>query len=56
MVPVRCSSATDRRLRAACRKPEIHCYDGQGHGLDIDAGNTNMARLLDFFVRHLTET
>ncbi|MBF0326178.1 MAG: dienelactone hydrolase family protein [Alphaproteobacteria bacterium] len=51
-----CSRRLERRLLAAGRTPEIHCYDGQGHGLDIDAGNTNMARLLDFFVRHLTET
>ena len=44
----------EARLRAAGRDPEVHYYEGQGHGFDPEAGNLQNERLLDFFARHLS--
>lgn len=42
------------RLQAHGRTPELHYYEGQGHGLgDMNAANLNTSRLMDFFGRHL---
>lgn len=44
----------EQRLRAAGRTPEVHYYQGQGHGLDSDTENDHVERLTGFFGRHLS--
>jgi dipeptidyl aminopeptidase/acylaminoacyl peptidase len=41
------------RLKQHGRTPEVHLYEGEGHGLSSDAENKQHECLIDFFARHL---
>ena len=42
------------RLQRNGRTPEVHLYEGEGHGFSADAENLHYERLTDFFARHLS--
>lgn len=42
------------RLKRHGRTPEVHLYEGEGHGLNSDVENQHNVLLIDFFARHLT--
>lgn len=42
------------RLKHHGRTPEVHLYEGEGHGFSDDAENQQFERLVDFFTRHLS--
>jgi dipeptidyl aminopeptidase/acylaminoacyl peptidase len=41
------------RLNRQGRNPEVHLYEGEGHGFSSDAENRHHELLIDFFARHL---
>lgn len=41
------------RLRLNGRNPEVHLYEGEGHGLNSDVENQHHELLIDFFARQL---
>lgn len=43
----------EQRLRDHDRQPEIHYYEGEGHGWSADAENRHHDLLIAFFTRHL---
>ena len=44
----------EKRLRASGRSPEVHYYEGQGHGFDMETLNIQRNRIVDFFTKNLT--
>jgi len=41
------------RLKRHGRSPEVHLYEGEGHGLSSDVENQHHEQMIDFFARHL---
>ena len=41
------------RLKQHGRSPEVHFYEGDGHGFTSDSENQHYELLIDFFTRHL---
>jgi dipeptidyl aminopeptidase/acylaminoacyl peptidase len=41
------------RLKRHGRTPEVHLYEGEGHGLNSDVENQHNEQLIEFFARHL---
>jgi dipeptidyl aminopeptidase/acylaminoacyl peptidase len=41
------------RLKRHGRTPDVHFYEGEGHGFSSDAENQHHELLIDFFARHL---
>ena len=41
------------RLKRHGRAPEVHLYEGEGHGVNIEVENQHNELLIDFFARHL---
>jgi dipeptidyl aminopeptidase/acylaminoacyl peptidase len=41
------------RLNRHGRSPEVHLYEGEGHGLSSDAENVHHEQMIDFFARYL---
>jgi dipeptidyl aminopeptidase/acylaminoacyl peptidase len=50
---VECTSRLVARLEAAGRRPEVHVYPGEAHWFRAETFNLQLARLADFFRRHL---
>jgi dipeptidyl aminopeptidase/acylaminoacyl peptidase len=42
------------RLKRHGRTPEVHLYEGEGHGLINDVENRHNEQLIEFFARHLS--
>lgn len=42
------------RLKRHGRTPEVHLYEGEGHGLNSDVENQHNELLIDFFGGHLS--
>ena len=45
----------DARLRAHGRAPEVHWYEGQGHGAWGETANLHWEQVIGFFRRHLSD-
>ena len=45
----------EARLREHGRSPEIHWYEGQGHGAWGETANAHWEQVIAFFTRHLSE-
>jgi hypothetical protein len=43
------------RLQRHGRAPEVHLYEGEGHGFSAEAENLHYERLTEFFSRHLSQ-
>jgi dipeptidyl aminopeptidase/acylaminoacyl peptidase len=41
------------RLKQHGRTPEVHLYEGEGHGVNSEVENQHNELLIDFFARHL---
>jgi dipeptidyl aminopeptidase/acylaminoacyl peptidase len=41
------------RLKRHGRSPEVHLYEGEGHGVNSEVENQHNELLIDFFARHL---